>query len=101
MAAVRMAARRGMMIPPSVPVGQTSRSTVGVAVIAPQHHWLLGPDPPSTSVHSPAIHLMTLGVNIAAICRLEALTALVLNDHAYDKLILKEECYGARSTPHR
>ena len=59
------------------PVGQTSRSTVGVAVIAPQHHWLLGPDPPSTSVHSPAIHLMTLGVNFAAVCRLETLTALV------------------------
>jgi hypothetical protein len=31
----------------------------------------------STSVHSPAIHLMTLGVNIAAVCRLETLTALV------------------------
>src|SRR5262249_15982438 len=53
----------------------------------------------STSVHSPAIHLMTLGVNIAAVCRLETLTALVLNDHAYDKLTLKEESYGARSTP--
>jgi hypothetical protein len=29
---------------------------------------------------------MTLGVNIAAIYRLETLAALVLNDHAYDKL---------------
>jgi hypothetical protein len=28
---------------------------------------------------------MTLRVNIAAIYRLETLTALVLNDHAYDK----------------
>src|SRR5215469_15009914 len=42
-AAVRMAGRRGMTIPPSVPVGQTSRSTVGVALIVSQHHWLLGP----------------------------------------------------------
>ena len=31
----------------------------------------------------PAIRLMTLGVNIGAIYRLETLTALVLNDHAY------------------
>src|SRR6516164_9275190 len=30
-------------------------------------------------------------VNIVAICRLETLAALVLNDHAYDKLTLKEE----------
>jgi hypothetical protein len=44
---------------------------------------------------------MTLGVNIAAICRLVTLTALVLNHHAYDKLTLKEESDGARSTPHR
>ena len=40
----------------------------------------------TTSVYLPAIHLMTLGVNISAICRLETLAALVLNDHAYDKL---------------
>ena len=29
---------------------------------------------------------MTLGVNIAAIYRLETLAALVLNDYGYDKL---------------
>jgi hypothetical protein len=70
----------------------------------------------------PAIRLMTLGVNIAAIYRLETLAALVLNDHGYDKLtgwsnvipvvpvqrrrdekykLLKEESHGTRSTPHR
>jgi hypothetical protein len=38
---------------------------------------------------------------LGAICRLETLTALVLNDHAYDKLTLKEESHGARSTPYR
>src|SRR5215467_14708968 len=76
----------------------------------------------STSVHSPAIRLKILGVNIAAIYRLETLAALVLNDHAYDKLtgwsnvipvvpvkgdatetykFIKEESHGTRSTPHR
>ena len=76
----------------------------------------------STSVHSPAIRPMTLGVNIAAIYRLETLAALVLNDYGYDKLpgwsnvipvvpvkgdatenykLIKEESHGTRSTPHR
>jgi len=41
---------------------------------------------PMTTSHfmPPAIRLMTLGVNIGAIYRLETLTALVLNDHAYE-----------------
>ena len=73
-------------------------------------------------MHSPAIRLTTLGVNIAHIYRLETLAALVLNDYACDKLtgwsnvipvvpvkgdatetykFIKEESHGTRSTPHR
>src|SRR5262249_28376059 len=39
---------------------------------------------PTSHFMPPAIRLMTLGVNIGAIYRLETLTALVLNDHAYE-----------------
>jgi hypothetical protein len=63
---------------------------------------------------------MTLGVNVAAIYRLETLAALVLNDHAKltewsngipvvpvkgdateNYKLVKEEAHGTRSTPHR
>ena len=41
----------------------------------------------ATSVHSPAIRLTTLGSQYRRHpYRLETLSALVLNDHAYDKL---------------
>jgi len=77
----------------------------------------------SASVHSPAIRLTTLGGQYRRhLYRLETLSALVLNDHAYDKLtgwsnvipvvpvkgdatetykFIKEESHGTRSTPHR
>ena len=77
----------------------------------------------ATSVHSPAIRLTTLGGQYRRHpYRLETLSALVLNDHAYDKLtgwsnvipvvpvkgdatetykFIKEESDGTRSTPHR
>jgi hypothetical protein len=77
----------------------------------------------STSVHSPAIRLTTLeGQYRRHPYRLETLSALVLNDHAYEKLtgwlnvipvvpvkgdatetykFIKEESHGTRSTPHR
>jgi hypothetical protein len=77
----------------------------------------------STSVHSPTIRLTTLGGQYRRHqYRLETLSALVLNDHAYDKLtgwsnvipvvpvkvdatetykFIKEESHGTRSTPHR
>jgi hypothetical protein len=77
----------------------------------------------ATSVHSPAIRLTTLGGQYRRHpYRLETLSALVLNDHAYDKLtgwsnviavvpvkgdatetykFIKEESHGTRSTPHR
>ena len=77
----------------------------------------------STSVHSPTIRFTTLGGQYRRHqYRLERLSALVLNDHAYDKLtgwsnvipvvpvkgdatetykFIKEESHGPRSTPHR
>jgi hypothetical protein len=72
-------------------------------------------------VHSPTIRLATLGGQYRHQYRLERLSALVLNDHAYDKLtgwsnvilvvlvkddatetykFIKEESHGTRSTPH-
>ena len=77
----------------------------------------------STSVHSPTTRFTTLGGQYRRHqYRLERLSALVLNDHAYDKLtgwsnvipvvpvkgdatatykFIKEESHGTRSTPHR
>jgi hypothetical protein len=76
-----------------------------------------------TSVHSPTIRLTTVGGQYRRHqYGLERLSALALNDHAYDKLtgwsnvipvvpvkgdatetykFIKEESHGPRSTPHR